>query len=62
LFAVRRWCKVSGAAVSEDFLCRKLLAFAMQLHHRAEVNKNVSREEALCGICRFDFEAFGEMK
>lgn len=47
LFAVRRCCEVSEAGVSKGFVSGRLLAFAMQLHHGAEVSKKVSREDVV---------------
>lgn len=45
LFAVRRCREVSEADVSRDRFSGRLLAFAMQLPHGAEVSKKVSRED-----------------
>lgn len=37
------------------------MPFAIQLHHGADANKKVSREDAVCDICHLDFKAFAEM-
>lgn len=61
MFAAGRCCEVSGADVCEDFFSGRLLAFAVQLHHRDEVRKRFL-ERRFCDICHLDFEAFAEVK